>query len=99
MISREAPAVMNLLKALSLLASDALVRTPVANSDVQSRLILEMTWGDDLNCLRRIHRESGRQQTNGQISTNEMDTGRRSFVVAGPHSGIERRFAWHILPL
>src|SRR5450631_3500878 len=43
MISREAPAVMNLLKALSLLASDALVRTLVANSDVQSRLILEMT--------------------------------------------------------
>jgi hypothetical protein len=23
------------------------------------------SWGDDLNCLRRIHRESGRQQTNG----------------------------------
>jgi hypothetical protein len=51
MLSREAPAVMNLLKALSLLASDALVRTPVANSDVQSRLILEMT-GDGVDRLQ-----------------------------------------------
>ena len=48
MISREAPAVMNLLKALSLLASDALVRTLVANSDVQSRLILEMTRAEEI---------------------------------------------------
>jgi hypothetical protein len=47
MISHEAPAVMNLLKALSLLASDALIRTPVANSDVQSHTKMELTTGEE----------------------------------------------------
>jgi hypothetical protein len=43
MISHEAPAVMNLLKPLSLLASYALVQTEVANSDVQSHTKMELT--------------------------------------------------------
>jgi hypothetical protein len=57
MISREAPAVMNLLKALSLLASDALIRTPVANSDVQSHTKMELTPAHAIKRLQDLHEQ------------------------------------------